>query len=180
MNHQTDNSTIKVFFALWPAAAERDGLATWQKPLQQLCSGRAMRSGNLHNTLVFIGHIEQSRLEALRLAAQEASGNTFELCFDTVRYWGHNHIVYAAPTHVPPQLLQLVGMLEQRLTSHRFTFDRREYQPHVTLLRNARWTDAPLPKMPPVRWQIREFALMQSAQQGGQAGYRALARFPLA
>ena len=179
MNTQSDHSLVKVFFALWPTAAERGQLAVWQQPLQHLCGGRAMNSENLHNTLVFIGHIEQSRLEALQLAAQEASGRAFELSFDTARYWGHNHIVYAAPSHMPPHLVQLVAELEQHLTAHRFKFDQREYKPHVTLLRNARWTDARLPVMHPVRWQIKDFALVQSEQKEGLSSYRVLARFSL-
>jgi len=179
MNHQSEHSPVKVFFALWPDAAERGLLAAWQKPLQHLCGGRAMRGENLHNTLVFIGHVEQSRLEALQLAAEEAGAEDFELCFDGARYWGHNHIVYAAPSHVPQHLLQMVGALEQHLAAHRFKFDQREYKPHVTLLRNAHWTDAPLPEMQPVRWQIRDFALVQSVQQNGLACYQVLARFPL-
>ena len=197
MAEHSDNPKAKVFFALWPTAAERDHLAAWQKPLQRLCGGRAMSGETLHNTLVFIGHIEQSRLEALQWAAQETSGKAFELCLDTAHYWGHNHIVYAAPSHVPPHLVHLVGSLEQRLKSHRFEFDQREYKPHVTLLRNARWTDAPkagnpqpassraeltplLPGMLPVCWQIKDFALVQSVQKSGKAGYQVLARFPLA
>jgi 2'-5' RNA ligase len=179
MNHPSDHSAARVFFALWPTAAERDQLAAWQKPLQYLCGGRAMRSETLHNTLVFIGVVEQSRLEALQLAAQEASGKAFELCFDVAHYWGHNHIVYAAPGEMPQQLAQLADALEQRLVAHHFKFDRREYKPHVTLLRNAKWTDAPLPGMQPVCWQIKDFALVQSVLQDGQASYQVLARFPL-
>ena len=179
MNHSSGNPKAKVFFALWPTATERDQLAAWQKPLQQLCSGRAMRGETLHNTLVFIGDVEQVRLEALQLAAQEVSGKAFELCFDAARYWGHNHIVYAAPGAVSQQLAQLVGALEQRLSAHSFRFDQREYQPHATLLRNARWTDAALPEMQPVCWKIEDFSLMQSEQKDGLANYRVLARFPL-
>lgn len=179
MTHPSGNPKAKVFFALWPTAAERGRLAAWQKPLQHLCGGRTMHGETLHNTLVFIGDVEQFRLEALQLAAQEVSGKDFELCFDMARYWGHNHIVYAAPGEMPQQLAQLVSALEQRLMTHRFKFDRREYKPHVTLLRNARWTDAPLPAMQPVRWQIKDFALVQSEQKDGLAGYRVLARFPL-
>lgn len=179
MSHRTDHPTARVFFALWPNAAERSHLAAWQTPLKRLCGGRAMRGETLHNTLVFIGDIDQSRLEALQLAAQEVSGESFELCFDDARYWGHNHIVYAAPGHLPQQLTQLAGALEQNLIRHRFKFDIRAYKPHVTLLRNARWTDAPLPEMLPVRWQINDFALVQSVNQDGLAGYRVLARFPL-
>jgi 2'-5' RNA ligase len=176
---RTDHSTVRVFFALWPTAAEHDALAAWQTPLQHLCGGRAMRGDTLHNTLVFIGDIEQTRLEALRLAAQEVSAACFELCFEEARYWGHNHIVYAAPVEAPQQLAQLVSDLEQRLTRHRFNFDQREYKPHVTLLRSARWTDTPLPGMQPVRWQARDFSLVQSVLQDGLASYRVLVRFPL-
>jgi len=179
MNHQSDNTSVKVFFALWPSVAEGNYLAAWQKPLQHLCGGRAMLGESLHNTLVFIGNIEQPRLEALQLAAQEVSGKAFELHFGEARYWGHNHIVYATPSEVPGPLAQLVSALEQRLTIHRFKFEQRDYKPHVTLLRNAHWTDSPLPAMHSVHWQIRDFALLQSAQQDGQSNYRVLARFPL-
>jgi len=179
MSSPTDNPNARVFFALWPTAAERGQLAKWRASLTQLCGGREMRCETLHNTLIFVGEVEINRLEALQLAAQEVSTESFALCFDEARYWGHNHIVYAAPHHVPLQLVKLVDELEQSLTRHRFKFDRREYKPHVTLLRNAHWSDTPLPPMPPVRWQIRDFALVQSNSRDGKASYQVLARFPL-
>jgi 2'-5' RNA ligase len=179
MRRSFDNPTVRVFFALWPEAAERDDLAAWQAPLKRLCGGRTMRSETLHNTLVFIGDIGLYGLEPLQLAALETVGETFELRFDEARYWGHNHIVYAAPRHVPQQLVDLADALGRRLDAHRFEFDRRGYKPHVTLLRNAHWSDVPLPAMPLVRWQIRDFALVQSVPQAGLTDYRVLARFPL-
>ncbi len=179
MNRSPDNPTARVFFALWPEAAEREQLAAWQAPLERLCGGRAMRGETLHNTLVFIGDVELYGLEVLQFAAGEVSGEGFDLCFDQAHYWGHNHIVYAAPHRMPQQLAQLVDALGQRLAAHRFKFDRREYKPHVTLLRNAHWSDAPLPAMQPVSWQIRDFALVQSVPRDGLTGYRVLARFPL-
>jgi len=175
MSHPSNHSPVKVFFALWPTDAEREQLVAWLAPLKKLCSGRVMHGDTLHATLAFIGHIDQGRLEALQLAAQEVSTEGFNVCFDTACYWGHNHIVYAAPTHVPQQLLQLVDALEQRLTRHRFKFDERAYKPHVTLLRNASWSDVLLPGMPPVCWRVDDFALVQSMPQE----YRMLARFPL-
>lgn len=183
MNYPAGYTFVKAFFALWPSAAERARLAAWQQPLQQLCDGRAMRVGTLHNTLVFIGDIEEARLEALQLAGQEVSGQPFELCFDTARYWAHNHVVYAAPGKVPQQLTQLVVALQQRLTEHDFKFDQRAYQPHATLLRNARWTDTALPQqiqqLQPVCWQVGDFALLQSVSRNGLADYQVLARFAL-
>lgn len=179
MSRPSDNPAARVFFALWPKAAESKQLAAWQVPLKRLCGGRAMRGETLHNTLVFVGNVESYGLEVLQLAAQEVSGEGFELCFDEARYWGHNHIVYAAPRHVPQQLLQLVDALGRRLVAHRFEFDRRTYKPHVTLLRNARWSDTALPAMQPVSWQMGDFALVQSVPREGLTDYRVLARFPL-
>lgn len=177
---QAEQQTVRIFFALWPDVAERERLAGWQESLQRLIGGRCMRSDTLHATLVFVGRIAVHRLEALQLAAQEVSAQRFALRFDQARYWGHNHLAYAAPSRVPPQLLQLVQGLEAGLGRHRFQFDRRAYKPHVTLLRNAHWSDRHLPDMPPVRWQCTDFALVQSMQQAEAGGYRVLARFPLA
>lgn len=179
MNAATDKLTVRLFFALWPKDGEHRALAAWQGALQALCGGRPMRPDTLHVTLVFLGVVAQDRLEALKLAAEEVSAERFELCFDQARYWGHNHILYAAPGAVPRQLAQLVNKLEGSMRRHRFAFDQREYQPHVTLLRNARWRDVPLPDMPPVCWNMVDFVLLQSDRQSDGANYRVLARFPL-
>jgi 2'-5' RNA ligase len=173
------HAPVRVFFALWPGEAGRAALAAWQPPLRKLCGGRTMQAENLHNTLVFLGNVAEHRLEALKLAAQEVEARRFDLRIDQARYWGHNHIVFAAPHVVPPKLAQLVHDLEQSLERHRFRFDRRDYKPHITLLRHAKWSDEPLPKMPIVSWQVRDFVLVQSPQPGGDSRYRVIARFPL-
>ncbi len=169
----------RVFFALWPNDAERAAIAAWQPALHRLCGGRSMRAGTLHATLLFLGDVVQHRLEALQLAAQEAEGRHCDLAFDVAHYWGHNHIVYASASTVPQQLAQLVQVLEQRLKKHHFHFDKRPFKPHVTLLRHAQWSDAPLPEMQRVAWKIRDFALVQSVPDEEGANYRVLARFPL-
>lgn len=175
-----DDKRMRVFFALWPAERERTALAAWQPALKKLCGGKAMRAANLHATLVFLGGVAGHRLESLMLAAQEVQGSPFELNLDQAHYWGHNHIVHAAPSRIPAQLTLLVHSLEQGLIRHRFHFDQRpEYKPHVTLLRHARWTDASLPAMPEVTWRITYFALVQSLDSEGGVVYRVLERFPL-
>ncbi|MDP1635902.1 MAG: RNA 2',3'-cyclic phosphodiesterase [Gallionellaceae bacterium] len=177
--NQLEYPSVRVFFALWPSAAECSALAAWQLPLRGLCGGRMMRADTLHATLVFLGEVAAHRLEALRLAAQEVEAEAFGLRFEAAHYWGHNHIVYASPNSVPPQLAELVCCLEQRLVKHHFRFDHRPYKPHVSLLRNARWSDALLPVMPVVCWQVHEFVLVQSLRDAGGACYEVLARFPL-
>jgi len=173
------SSSVRVFFALWPNVAERTALAARQTPLRKLCGGRAMRPDTLHATLAFLGDVASHSLEALKLAAQEVEGEEFALRLDSARYWGHNHIVYAAPSVVPDALTQLVEHLEQRLSAHRFHFDRHVFKPHVTLLRHAQWSDEPLPEMPAVSWRAHEFVLVQSLRDERGARYEVLARFPL-
>lgn len=179
MNQLPKEKSARVFFALWPNEAERVALAAWQPDLHRKCGGRGMRIDTLHVTLVFLGEVGLHRLEALQLAAQEVEGESFDLAFGAARYWGYNHIVYAAPDIVPAQLQQLVHDLEQCLTKHRFRFNQHSYQPHVTLLRNAHWNDELLPEMKEVIWRARSFVLVQSAPDNEGANYRVLARFPL-
>jgi 2'-5' RNA ligase len=175
VNTTSEKLTARVFFALWPDEAERGAFAAWQLP----CGGRVMRRETLHATLVFMGEVAMERLEALKLAAEEVSAERFELVFDRAGYWGHNHILYATAGSVAPGLLHLVRELERNLSIHHFEFDPREYKLHVTLRRNAHWRDDPLPEMPPVHWRVKEFVLLQSEPQDGDASYRVLARFPL-
>lgn len=174
---ERQESPLRLFFALWPSAAGRAGLASWQPPLHELCGGRPMRAETLHATLVFLGSVAEPRLEALYLAAQETNFRGFALNFISPRYWGHNHIVYAAPEETPRQLAELVDELGRSLRRHHFRFEDRPYKPHVTLLRNAKWTDAELPPMPAVRWQMRRFALVQSSGDAAGSSYRVLAYF---
>jgi 2'-5' RNA ligase len=169
---------VRLFFALWPNTEERAAMAAWQQPLHKLCGGRMTPADKLHNTLVFLGDVQPERLEALQLAAQEVRGGEFQLRYDIARYWGHNHIVYAAPVSVPAKLVQLVNDLEQKLRQHHFKFDSRAYKPHVTLLRHARWTDSALCAVPLVAWKMREFVLVQSLSEGQGLRYVVLARFP--
>ncbi len=169
MEHRAD--ILRIFFALWPDSIVRRALSSWQGKLEGM--GRAMRPGNLHVTLVFLGNVEASRLEALQLAASEIEASRFDLCLDEVRYWQHNRIWHAAPREVPEALEDLVSELQLGLERHGFDFDRREHKPHVTLLRNARMSDAPA--VDPLFWHVRDFAMVQ----GGMTDYRVLARFPL-
>ena len=138
-----------------------------------------MRACTLHTTLVFLGDVEHSRLEALQLVAQEVNGISFDLVFDAARYWEHNHIAYAAPNFIPPQLTQLVQDLKRCLSKHYFNFDKHPYTPHVTLLRNAQRSNVPLPERDRVTWQARDYVLVQSAPDVEGANYQILAKFAL-
>lgn len=136
-----------------------------------------MHPDTLHCTLVFLGAVAEHRLEALRLAAREVTFKPFAPEWDAAHYWGHNHIVHAAMHDTQPELEALVASLKEKLRAHRFRFEARPYKAHVTLLRHAQWTDAPLPPMPAVRWQVKDFVLVQSLGDAQGARYEVLCRF---
>ncbi len=169
---------MKLFFAIWPDDAERAALAAWQPPLRECCGGRPMRLETLHSTLVFLGEVPGQRLPELIEVADAVGFRRFGLLLASAHYWGHNHIVYAAPEQMPEQLARLVGELEHGLRKRRFQIEERPYRSHVTLLRNAKWRDVPLPPMPAVRWQVDGFALVRSLSDEQGARYEVLARFP--
>lgn len=179
MTDDLSKKHARVFFALWPNDVERAAVAAWQGSLMKLCGGSAMPEHNLHTTLVFLGEVAFERMETLQLAAREVNGTGFKLEFILARYWGHNHIVYAAPDCVPTHLSRLVESLEHKLQHHHFKFDKRPYKPHVTLLRHAHWIDSPLPAMSPVLWTARDYSLVQSISEAEGVRYEVLAKFPL-
>lgn len=177
MKRTEKEPTFKLFFALWPNAAECAALGAWQPALRELCGGDIMLSDTLHATLVFLGEVAVHRLGALRLAAQETPFRSFDLCLSSARYWGHNHIVYASPDAVPAALSRFVQDLQGNLRKRSFHFDARPYQPHVTLIRHGGWKEEVFPPMPPVCWQVRDFVLVRSLGAGRGARYEILARF---
>lgn len=179
MTNDNTESDVRIFFALWPNKVEQAALAAWQPVLKNICKGRVTREINLHATLVFLGNIEVARVEAAMAAAMLIEIRAFELGWSQLRYWGHNHIVHAAPAKMPEQLSQLVQQLQENLLQQGFRFDQRKFQAHVTLIRNARCGNTPLPVVAPVIWQIRDFALMQSVNTKEGTRYEVLAHFTL-
>ena len=172
-----DPGSARVFFALWPNDEESKAFERWQYKLSDLCGGRAMRIKTLHLTLVFIGEVELQQIETLIIAAKEIRGNAFELSFSEARYWNHNHIVYAVPSIIPPQIGQLVLDLQQCIDIQQAQM--RSFMPHVTLLRNAKWNGDFLCEMEKNVWQVKNFVLVTSVPDGAGASYHVLESFKL-
>lgn len=178
MSISTDKTTVRVFFALWPDAAERAALSAFQPVLKALCKGRVMLGGNLHATLVFLGNVDVDRLDEVYAAANSLKFDPFHLVWNQICCWKHNHIVHAAAEYTPEPLALLVRQLEENLLQRGFDFERRPYQPHVTLLRNARCDQIRLPEPGKLVWEVREFVLLQSVNGDHGTRYDVLMKFP--
>jgi 2'-5' RNA ligase len=177
-------TTTRVFFAVWPdnaAQAQMTGLKK-RLDLASLCNGRETKAENIHLTLAFVGDVEPNRLAVLQRVGDAVEGSgirAFDFAIDEIRYWKHNHIVYAAPTSIPPELPGLVNALSDGLSAAGFSLERRTYAPHITLMRNA--SCQVLPKLPePVVWRVRQWMLIKSELASDGSVYSPIGRWRLA
>lgn len=160
----------RLFFALWPDAAARAGLAAWSRELRALCGGRAPHPQDLHLTLAFLGSVDAERFGTLERAAAEVAPRAATLVLDSPGYWKHNRIAWAGASSPPPELESMVVDLRGALARSRIAFDAKRFVSHVTLLRDAR--DPPsLPALEPVSWEVRGFVLAGSSQRSGGGRY---------
>lgn len=174
----TEPVARRVFFAYWPDAAARAALDAIARAGVALCGGRRMRPDSLHVTLAFIGAVSPERLDALRAAAGTVRAEAFEAVFDHLGFWPHNRIFWAGCAAPPSRQRRLSEHLNGILAAAGFPVEERPHFPHVTLARNARCTSLPS-LAAPIRWPVREFALVASSLSPGGASYSVLARWPL-
>jgi 2'-5' RNA ligase len=175
---RAENPYLRLFFALWPAATVQDSLHALAMQQQKHCKGRVMRVETIHLTLLFLGDTSAERLRALFSAASKVQVSAFELELDCFSGWRHNGIAYSAPSYPPDELSELVDRLSANAADAGFSFDRKVFLPHVTLLRNVE--RVPMTRqIAPVKWDVREFSLVQSVMEASGTRYTTLGQWPL-
>ncbi len=173
-----DRADIRLFFALWPDAAQQRLLHQLAKPYLKICGGRLMRVDTLHMTLLFLGNIKRHRLPELVKAAGRVRAPVVELELARFGCWRHNHIGFLAPAETPDALAGLAENLATELGTAGFEFDRRAFKAHVTVLRNMQNMIAAEP-IAPMRWSVRSFVLVESLLSERGPSYRVLHSWPL-
>lgn len=173
-----DSSAIRVFFALWPERSVQYKLDALTREYQPKCNARAMRADTLHMTLLFIGAIAHTRLPQLMQAADGVLAPSFEFTLETLAFWKHNKIAYAAPASEVPALNHLVKSLRQALTTQDTPFTDTRFSPHVTLLRHVEHDMKPQ-NIAPITWRASTFVLVASSTTSVGANYRILKEWPL-
>jgi 2'-5' RNA ligase len=166
----------RCFFALWPDEALADALYALGRASQAVCGGRLMRRESLHLTLAFLGDIPTDRVADAMGVVEAITVEPFELTLDRVGYWKHNRILWAGG--VSPRLTFLADALNAGLRAAGFGLDTRPFSPHVTLLRDARCSAAPV-LSEPFAWRARELVLAESRRASDGARYEIVSRWPL-
>lgn len=173
-----NSKVVRLFLALWPDSVTRAALDKAAMKLLPQCGGRKTRSETLHMTLVFLGDVPESRLEALRASMADIAMPAFNVPISKVGRWCHNRIVWAGTDAAPAALAALVEQLRERLAAAGFAFDAKAYVPHVTLLRK---THSPEQAFFPLalEWPAREFVLVRSVLGDKGAAYEIIGRWEL-
>lgn len=172
------SDALRLFFALWPddaTRAELDRAGSW---LHRHWGGRRMRADSLHLTLVFLGSVPQSKLPAILACADAVRAGGFELTLDRCGFWPRNRIGWLGMAQPCDRLDALAAELRQSLADAGTAFDARPFFPHVTLLRNT--GGGASPAFVPLRWPVREVALVSSSADAGRSRYDIVGRRALA
>lgn len=165
----------RLFLALWPEEEHRLAMAS----MAQAAAGRrAVKSDNLHLTLVFLGSTDADRLACYERALSDLEVMPLTLTLDRFGYWPRPRVLWLGASHPPLNLIALVLDLNRRLESCGFTPERRPYSPHITL---ARKFPGPAPKQPPAEpliWAADHIVLAESVREEDGTRYRVLRRWP--
>lgn len=177
----TGPAARRLFFALWPDAAARQAIQKASRAVVRKCGGRPVLAGNYHITLAFLGDqptaLCDDIMTAGRAVSARSSGLPVDLELDRFGYWPKPRVFWVGPSENFLALSLLADALWSELEGLGIARDQRALQPHVTLARKVQRVpevDAPLP----VRWAVRDFALIESVTASSGAEYNVVARFP--
>lgn len=138
---------------------------------------RVSRPENLHVTLVFLGSVDEQRIEEIEHALNTIQREQFDLALGPPG--GFPGVLFAEvnKTHA---LLDLQRDVLHCMEALGFRLETRPYQPHVTLARSKdRKRIRPLLNVKPAQFLVREFVLYRSTPEAGGSRYDWLRKFPL-
>lgn len=159
----TNIKPVRVFFAIFPNKFVQDQLTHQTGILESTCGGRKVKSQHMHLTLLFLGNVSAHRIETLQQAVKNILAEKFELSLEEIRCWKQSQIVYIQAKRFPAELFSLVNSLKSVLSEAGFSFDKRAYKPHITLIRKATH-QARIDLTKPIKWHVNQWFLVQSKQ----------------
>ncbi len=175
----------RLFFALWPDAPMRARLAAAVSPLRAShpAAGRWLDPAGYHLTVHFLGDFAplppQLVVQACA-AADSVDVPAFSLRLDRAGSFGNRDIPWWLGCAVPPpalvELWRQLGSALDRAGVPRES--RRDFVPHLTVLRGARAAPA-VTVLEPLAWPVDAFVLLAGAAAPAARDYRLLRRFTL-
>jgi len=166
----------RLFFAIVPDGGVRARLSALAESTARATGGRPSAPDTLHLTVVFVGTVAASAVEAIRDAGASLRWEGFPLSVDTLGSFARAGIAWAAPKRTPGALDRMNRHLVDKLAERGIGSETRPYRPHVTLARRCeRTVDAAVE--PPIAWNVDAVVLMSSRLLSEGPRYEPIARW---
>ena len=173
---------MRLFFALWPPQEIAERLVRIAQLNANYFGGKPTRKDTIHQTLAFLGEVNDERLPPLIQAAKSIGAAPFDLAIEGLDYWQHNHLIWGR-TQASSALSELSSRLQSALTEAGFAHGRENqvFTPHLSLVRKVPVTSVPLrfPVIAPLHWHCASFVLVCSRPSDGPPSYETICEFPL-
>lgn len=143
-------------------------------------------AGNLHLTIRFLGHLEQSLGEAIADRLQGAGLHAFDLGLGGLGAFKRGRlarVVWIGVASGAAEIANLAETVEAESVRQGLEPESRRYHAHLTLARARPRDGAPLPELPPAPglapWRADELILYRSHLGRGGSVYEPLRRLTL-
>ena len=167
---QSEHSTQRMFFALWPNDEVRKEIASVAKQAAQHHQGKLMRTNNLHLTLAFLGNVTDDQRQCVEAMADTISITPFSLCLDHIGVFPRPKVLWLGVKEKPDALMQLSASLGKCAYDCGIKLDEKAYNPHITLMRKVNHLhDMTIDS---VSWSVDHFCLVQSVTHQEGVEYR--------
>jgi 2'-5' RNA ligase len=183
---QIPSGTLRLFFALAPAATQSAALAEQVAPLISLLGAQRVPPENFHATLCFIGAVAPERLAPLKEIAAGIRGKRATLRFDALEHWPKPGVLCAtAPDNSQSEFARaLAKQLAADSMAAEFSPDVKPFRAHLTLARKVQTAQAAacgFPRLltPPFVVDCDRFLLMQSRRGESGSIYSVVESWPL-
>lgn len=173
---------MRIFFAIEFEEDLKEQLYFFQQEIKRHCSsGNFSHMENFHLTLRFIGDQKPEQLEkltkAMHLAASEASRFVLKLNKPGLFSKGNKKIVWMG-LEKSKELQELYNRLEKALEKEGYPKEERGFNPHITLVREARLEEGGLAvnmlQSDKLTIKVSAISLMESKRENGRLTYTAV------
>jgi 2'-5' RNA ligase len=174
---ETYKAARRLFIGLLPDEETREAIVAHRRRWRWTDDCKLTDAPRLHITLNFLGNLEPRREKALLAALENVTVKPAELVIKSQQVWTNNvAVLLAEPDNEINDLYQRLGLAT---LIHAGLLAPRKWTPHVTLARSASQA-LPPEAAPPIRWPVRDIALIwsQVAAPGRPGRYEVLGRFP--
>lgn len=178
MQQTVKTKTHRIFFALWPDDSLRQQIHRQVFPVFDHPQGRKVPKQNWHITLAFLGNVSDEVYSCVQSQADRITAESFELELDTIGHWSRPKVVWLGCTQQPATVNTLFDNLNRQLADCGYVPDYKTFHPHMTLMRKV--TRRPRAfDFTPIKWQCREFVLVESQVDNTGSIYKVIKRWKL-